>query len=93
MKIDDLVVLTSKARKDFYETSKLIECFEFQGSMRTVDFLTFVNEYVGFISVETGVGVVSRIVTCGGTTTVKVEFQGPLGHDWHFFDIKDLEVL
>ena len=93
MEIDDLVVLTGKARKQFYETQKLIECFEFQGQMRNKDFKAFVNEYVGFISAETGLGCIMDISTVAGETTAKVEFNGPLGWDFHYFDVKDLRRI
>jgi hypothetical protein len=93
MKVNDLVVLKQKARKDFYETNKLIECYQVQGEIRSRDFSAFVNEYVGFISAETGLGVVADLKTYHGETTVKVEFQGPLGRDFHYFDIKELKVL
>ena len=90
MKIGDLVVMKQSARKNFYETQKLVECFEFQGSMRPQDFVRFVNEYVGFISKKTGLGRIVSINIMDGDTIFKVEFYGPVGLDFHYFDKKDL---
>ena len=94
MKNGSIVKLTNKARKDFYETDKLIECFEFGGDFRTSDFISFVDEYVGLINKDTGIGFVSDIKTDQDGTVVKVEFKGPSGRvDWSWFNTEDLKVV
>ena len=87
MKVNDMVRLTPTAIKNFYGTYKLIDCYQFQGDVRPKDFVSFVNEYVGFVK---GFGRIAEINVCSGETTMRVDFCGPTGWDYAYFGKEDL---
>lgn len=89
LKVGDFVRLTDKARKDFYQTDKYLETFDFPnfGEWRDHSFIKFVSDWLGFDSGDQAGGIVH--IT---TESVWVKFFSPIYLNWQirYYNVNDL---
>lgn len=92
MKINDFVVLTEKARKQFYETEAHLHMYDSPkiGDWDNQSLVSFTNSWVGFESGERA-GLITRVNE--EHNNAHVRFFGPLGWEVGCYEIKHLSVV